>query len=117
MDAMDRTRPGHLSLVLLFYCLTCGSPASTGLPSGLSGCLEDLPLRELSEVRQKMCEMVWRDHNKDETQDVYKRFLFHYSKAQNSLRSMKSESQSVHPLMRLSPKLSQKRKKPVPWRS
>uniref|UniRef100_A0A8D3A2D8 Uncharacterized protein n=1 Tax=Scophthalmus maximus TaxID=52904 RepID=A0A8D3A2D8_SCOMX len=37
-------------------------------------------------------------------------FLFHYSKARNSLGTVQQESHSVHPLMRLSPKLSQRRK-------
>uniref|UniRef100_A0A3P9CTQ9 Uncharacterized protein n=1 Tax=Maylandia zebra TaxID=106582 RepID=A0A3P9CTQ9_9CICH len=40
-------------------------------------------------------------------------FLFHYSKARNSVGAVQKESHSVHPLMRLSPKLSQRRKKKV----
>uniref|UniRef100_A0A3Q1GFE4 Neuromedin-S-like n=1 Tax=Acanthochromis polyacanthus TaxID=80966 RepID=A0A3Q1GFE4_9TELE len=40
-------------------------------------------------------------------------FLFHYSKARNSVGAVQQESHSVHPLMRLSPKLSQRRKKKV----
>uniref|UniRef100_A0A671Q8T5 Uncharacterized protein n=1 Tax=Sinocyclocheilus anshuiensis TaxID=1608454 RepID=A0A671Q8T5_9TELE len=38
-------------------------------------------------------------------------FLFHYSKAHNSVGSVQRESHSVHPLMRLSPRLSPRRKK------
>uniref|UniRef100_A0AAY4BEE0 Uncharacterized protein n=1 Tax=Denticeps clupeoides TaxID=299321 RepID=A0AAY4BEE0_9TELE len=42
---------------------------------------------------------------------LFSQFLFHYSKAQNSMGSVQRESHSVHPLMRLSPSLSQRRKK------
>ncbi|KAK3569429.1 hypothetical protein QTP86_029479 [Hemibagrus guttatus] len=38
-------------------------------------------------------------------------FLFHYSKAQNSVGTVERESHSVHPLMRLSPKFTLRRKK------
>ncbi|XP_029493589.1 neuromedin-U-like isoform X2 [Oncorhynchus nerka] len=53
---------------------------------------------------------MWRDQNEQQVQNVFKRFLFHYSKA-NSVGSIQHASHSVHPLMRLSPKLSQRRKK------
>ncbi|XP_030642454.1 uncharacterized protein nms [Chanos chanos] len=58
-----------------------------------------------------LCGLVWRDQNKDQLQNVFKRFLFHYSKAQNSVGSVQRESHSVHPLMRLSSNLSQRKKK------
>uniref|UniRef100_A0A669DJE7 Uncharacterized protein n=1 Tax=Oreochromis niloticus TaxID=8128 RepID=A0A669DJE7_ORENI len=54
-----------------------------------------------------------RDQNEEQVQNVFKRFLFHYSKARNSVGAVQKESHSVHPLMRLSPKLSQRRKKKV----
>uniref|UniRef100_A0A8C7Z6K5 Neuromedin-S n=1 Tax=Oryzias sinensis TaxID=183150 RepID=A0A8C7Z6K5_9TELE len=57
--------------------------------------------------------VLWRDQNEEQVQNIFKRFLFHYSKARNSLGAVQQESHSVHPLMRLSPKLSQRRKKKV----
>ncbi|XP_022077589.1 neuromedin-U [Acanthochromis polyacanthus] len=57
--------------------------------------------------------VLWRDQNEEQVQNVFKRFLFHYSKARNSVGAVQQESHSVHPLMRLSPKLSQRRKKKV----
>ncbi|XP_024142316.1 neuromedin-U [Oryzias melastigma] len=57
--------------------------------------------------------VLWRDQNEEQVQNIFKRFLFHYSKARNSLGAVQHESHSVHPLMRLSPKLSQRRKKKV----
>ncbi|XP_057192800.1 neuromedin-S [Triplophysa rosa] len=58
-----------------------------------------------------LCDLEWRDQKQEQIQNVFKRFLFHYSKAQNSVGSVDRESHSVHPLMRLSPKLSLRRKK------
>ncbi|XP_068602709.1 neuromedin-S [Brachionichthys hirsutus] len=63
---------------------------------------------------------LWKDQNEDQIQNVFKRFLFHYSKARDSVGTLQRElgrgknkllSYSVHPLMRLSPKLSQTRNK------
>ncbi|KAI2660970.1 Neuromedin-S [Labeo rohita] len=51
----------------------------------------------------------------EQIQNVFKRFLFHYSKAHNSVGSVEREAHSVHPLMRLSPKLSLRRKKQQVW--
>ncbi|KAM8854889.1 uncharacterized protein nms isoform 2-T2 [Spinachia spinachia] len=56
-------------------------------------------------------DVLWRDRSNEKIQNVFKRFLFHYSKARNSVGALQHESTSVHPLMRLSPKLSQGRKK------
>uniref|UniRef100_A0A3Q1H868 Uncharacterized protein n=1 Tax=Anabas testudineus TaxID=64144 RepID=A0A3Q1H868_ANATE len=56
--------------------------------------------------------VLWRDQ--DEVDEKHnKKFLFHYSKARNSVGAVQKESHSVHPLMQLSPKLSQRRKKKV----
>ncbi|CAG5865236.1 unnamed protein product, partial [Menidia menidia] len=49
-------------------------------------------------------DVLWGDQNQ---------FLFHYSKARNSIGAVQQQSHSVHPLLRLSPKLSQRRKKKV----
>ncbi|XP_066497435.1 neuromedin-S isoform X2 [Hoplias malabaricus] len=64
-----------------------------------------------SAVQSTLCGLMWRDQNKEQIQNVFKRFLFHYSKAQNSVGSVERASHSVHPLMRLSPKFAQRRKK------
>ncbi|XP_074551078.1 neuromedin-S [Halichoeres trimaculatus] len=52
--------------------------------------------------------------NEEQVQNVFKRFLFHYSKARNSVGPVQQvETHSVHPLMRLSPKLSKRKNKKV----
>nr|XP_020479665.1 neuromedin-S [Monopterus albus] len=58
-------------------------------------------------------DILWKDQNEQQVQNVFKRFLFHYSKARNSAGAVQQESYPVHPLMQLSPKLSQRRKKKV----
>ncbi|XP_017573448.1 neuromedin-S isoform X3 [Pygocentrus nattereri] len=77
----------------------------------LTDCEEDGDYMQGSAVQSTLCGLVWQDQNKEQIQNVFKRFLFHYSKAQNSVGSVERESHSVHPLMRLSPKFTQRRKK------
>ncbi|XP_068592977.1 neuromedin-S isoform X2 [Cebidichthys violaceus] len=62
---------------------------------------------------EDLSDVLWRDQNEEQDQNVFKRFLFHYSKARNSVGAAQHQSHSVHPLMRLSPKLSQRRNKKV----
>ncbi|KAM9344457.1 neuromedin-S [Pholidichthys leucotaenia] len=57
--------------------------------------------------------VLLRDNDEEQVQNVFKRFLFHYSKARNSVGAVQQKPQSVHPLMRLIPKLSQRKKKKV----
>uniref|UniRef100_A0A1A7W6W9 Neuromedin S n=1 Tax=Iconisemion striatum TaxID=60296 RepID=A0A1A7W6W9_9TELE len=93
---------------------------------GIFGCLnitgaslfdqweDERALRQVRGIQSEdLSNMLWRDQNEEQVQNVFKRFLFHYSKARNSVGAVQQESHSVHPLMRLSPKLSQRRKKKV----
>ncbi|KAM6978213.1 neuromedin-S [Tautogolabrus adspersus] len=59
-------------------------------------------------------DVLWGQQNEEQAQNVFKRFLFHYSKARNSVSPLQQvESHSVHPLMRLSPKLSKRKNKKI----
>ncbi|XP_065818532.1 neuromedin-S isoform X1 [Labrus bergylta] len=67
-------------------------------------------------------DVLWGQQNEEQAQNVFKRFLFHYSKARNSVGPLQQlevsrikppTSHSVHPLMRLSPKLSKRKNKKV----
>ncbi|XP_030055405.1 neuromedin-S [Microcaecilia unicolor] len=49
--------------------------------------------------------------NEENNQEIVKRFLFHYSRAQDPTYPLKTGSAPVHPLMRLASKLSQRRMK------
>ncbi|XP_035267624.1 neuromedin-S isoform X2 [Anguilla anguilla] len=99
-------------LFLICFVLSfAGWPAITvsGLPYRLAGCSDKVPFRKVFGSQKILCGLTWEDHSKDQIQDVYKRFLFHYSKSQDSHHSVNSESQSAHPLLRLSPKLRRKK--------
>ncbi|XP_058249697.1 neuromedin-S isoform X2 [Hemibagrus wyckioides] len=94
-------------LCLIVWCLT-------GLYSDVEcypqiDCEEDEDYRQSSAVQSSLCGLMWGDQKK--IQNVFKRFLFHYSKAHNSVGTVERQSHSVHPLMRLSPKFTLRRKK------
>ncbi|XP_060785050.1 neuromedin-S isoform X2 [Neoarius graeffei] len=96
-------------LYLLFWCLTGFYSHVECYP--LMDCGEDGNYRQGTVVQSSMCGLMWGDQNKEQIQNVFKRFLFHYSKARNSVGTVARESHSVHPLMRLSPKFTLRRKK------
>ncbi|XP_030885198.1 neuromedin-S isoform X1 [Leptonychotes weddellii] len=49
-----------------------------------------------------------------DNQDIYKRFLFHYSRTQKPTQPVKSGIPPVHPLMRLAAQLEDRRVKRFP---
>uniref|UniRef100_A0A1A8GGA0 Neuromedin S n=1 Tax=Nothobranchius korthausae TaxID=1143690 RepID=A0A1A8GGA0_9TELE len=96
-----------LCLFGIFGCLTTGA-------SRFDQWEDKRALRQVRGIQtEDLSSMLWRDQNQEQVQNIFKRFLFHYSKARNSVGAVQQESHSVHPLMRLSPKLSQRRKKKV----
>ncbi|KAI4789655.1 hypothetical protein KUCAC02_035114, partial [Chaenocephalus aceratus] len=83
---------------------------------------DGIELRKVRDIQSDdLSDVLWGDQDEEQDQKVFKRFLFHYSQARNSIGAMqqpalsradsKQVSHSVHPLMRLFPKLSQRRKK------
>ncbi|XP_054887735.1 neuromedin-U [Poeciliopsis prolifica] len=58
-----------------------------------------------------MSNVLWRDQDEEQVQNIFKRFLFHYSKARNSVGAVQKTSHAVHPLLRLVPKLTERKKK------
>ncbi|XP_048050751.1 neuromedin-S isoform X2 [Megalobrama amblycephala] len=101
------------SVYLIKYALNCIqhwiNPES--YPSPLTDCDDYGDYVQGSALLSSLCGVQWRNQDQEQIQNVFKRFLFHYSKAHNSVGSVERESHSVHPLMRLSPKLSLRRKK------
>uniref|UniRef100_A0A3B4FZU6 Secreted protein n=1 Tax=Pundamilia nyererei TaxID=303518 RepID=A0A3B4FZU6_9CICH len=92
----------QLFLLCLFICFGCWSTTAV---NKCTVCLQVRGIRS-----DDLSGVLRRDQN--EVGKHFK-FLFHYSKARNSVGAVQKESHSVHPLMRLSPKLSQRRKKKV----
>ncbi|XP_076602274.1 uncharacterized protein nms [Chaetodon auriga] len=107
------TLPTVRQLFLLCFFWFLG-PWSTTDASPLDQWEDGIALRKVRDTQSDdLSDVLWRDQNEDQVQNVFKRFLFHYSKARNSVGAVQHESHSVHPLMRLSPKLSQRRNKKV----
>ncbi|XP_040005156.1 neuromedin-U isoform X2 [Xiphias gladius] len=99
----------QLFLLGLFWLLGCWSTTDAGLYDQWE---DGRALRKVRGIQtEDLSDVLWRDPSEEQVQNVFKRFLFHYSKARNSVGAVQQESHSVHPLMRLSPKLSQRRKK------
>ncbi|XP_040913993.1 neuromedin-S [Toxotes jaculatrix] len=99
----------QLFLFCLFWFLGCWSTTDA---SPYDQWEDGIALRKVRGIQSDdLSDVLWRDQNEEQVQNVFKRFLFHYSKARNSVGAVQHESHSVHPLMRLLPKLSQRRKK------
>ncbi|XP_061648235.1 neuromedin-S isoform X2 [Phyllopteryx taeniolatus] len=96
---------------LALLCLICCRFWSTTDASHFQRLEDGLVFRTVRE--DEPAQLSWRDDNEQQVQNIFKRFLFHYSKARTSADPEENMSNSVHPLMRLSPKLSQRRKKTV----
>ncbi|XP_054643875.1 neuromedin-S isoform X2 [Dunckerocampus dactyliophorus] len=97
----------HLAL----FCLFCFGYWSSTDARPYNGWEDDILFRKLRGVPSEDDSLSsWR-RDEQQVQNLFKRFLFHYSKAKTSAGPEKNTSNSVHPLLRLSPKLSQRRKK------
>ncbi|XP_061143000.1 neuromedin-S isoform X3 [Syngnathus typhle] len=104
----------YMTQLALFCLFCCGCWQSTDA-SRFQRLEDGLLFRTVRE--DEPAQLSWRDDSEQQqqqqAQNLFKRFLFHYSKARTSADSEENLSDSVHPLMRLSPKLSQRRKKTV----
>ncbi|XP_034430538.1 neuromedin-U isoform X2 [Hippoglossus hippoglossus] len=98
----------QLFILCLFWFLGCCSSTDA---SPYDQWEDDIAFRKVRGIQgDDLNDVLWRDQDEEQVQNVFKRFLFHYSKARDSVGAVQHESHSVHPLMRLSPKLSQRRK-------
>ncbi|XP_046902494.1 neuromedin-U isoform X2 [Hypomesus transpacificus] len=98
----------QLGLTLLIWYLGCWKEAES-YPS--RECENGIALTKVPDYQKDVGDIEWNDQNEEQVQNVFKRFLFHYAKAHKSEGTVQHESHSVHPLLRLSPKLSQRNKK------
>ncbi|XP_042620337.1 neuromedin-S isoform X2 [Cyprinus carpio] len=104
--------PRHFALFCsVVFVLSIFFSSAESYPNPLTDCEDYGDYIQGSALFSTLCGAHWRNQEQEQIQNVFKRFLFHYSKAHNSAGSVERESHSVHPLMRLSPKLSLRRKK------
>ncbi|XP_045837305.1 neuromedin-S isoform X2 [Meles meles] len=69
--------------------------------------------RGRSAVSVMVCNHTRLSTNQDD-QDIYKRFLFHYSRTQKPIHPVKSGFPPVHPLMRMAAQLANRKVKRFP---
>ncbi|KAM6934392.1 neuromedin-S [Xenentodon cancila] len=100
----------QLFLLCLFGFFGCWNTTDA---SPVDQWADGIVLRKVRGIQSDDLNNVLRGQNEEQVQNIFKRFLFHYSKARNSVGAVQQEAHSVHPLLRLSPKLSQRKKKKV----
>ncbi|XP_075773165.1 neuromedin-S [Pelodiscus sinensis] len=125
-----KRHPSPFPLSFALYCF-CALQFSSGFPQPGSRTMDapDIPQSELAmcfsqwtelsnqpKISGKvmdLCNAIFNDMQIDEenNEDMYKRFLFHYSRVQEPAYPLKPGSSPVHPLMRLASKLSERRMK------
>ncbi|XP_074842771.1 neuromedin-S [Carettochelys insculpta] len=123
-------RPSPFPLIFGLYCFWALQFAS-GFPQPGSPAMDapDIPKSELEmcfsewtelsdqlQISSKvmdLCNAIFNGMQIDEesNKDIYKRFLFHYSRVQQQTYPLKTGSSPMHPLIRLSSKLSERRMK------
>ncbi|XP_039211732.1 neuromedin-S isoform X3 [Crotalus tigris] len=100
---------------LLFVICFCTGQFTSGFPQTFARYQDDsnVPKNEISSALLDFCNSMFDSLQIDEenNQELYKRFLFHYSRAQDPTYPLKTGSFPLHPLMSLAPKLSDRRKK------
>uniref|UniRef100_A0A8C3YB70 Neuromedin-S n=1 Tax=Catagonus wagneri TaxID=51154 RepID=A0A8C3YB70_9CETA len=85
--------------ILAIYCFCLLQIPSSGFPQPLADPSDGLDIVKLEQSTS--CD----------NQDIYKRFLFHYSRTQEPTHPVKTGFPPVHPLMRLAAKLANRRMK------
>uniref|UniRef100_A0ABM5FYV5 Neuromedin-S n=1 Tax=Pogona vitticeps TaxID=103695 RepID=A0ABM5FYV5_9SAUR len=124
-------RPPSFPMKFLIYYM-CIRQLASGFPHPFAGHLDesDIPKSE----RLAFCFSQWTELSnqpqvsssvldlcnsmfnslkiqEENNQEIYKRFLFHYSRAQEPTQPLKDGYFPVHPLMSLAPKISERRMK------
>nr|XP_035975450.1 neuromedin-S isoform X5 [Halichoerus grypus] len=97
--------------VLAIYCFCMLQiPSSVGLPRPLADPPDGLDVMQL----ERLAYWATLSRQPKDNQDIYKRFLFHYSRTQKPTQPVKSGIPPVHPLMRLAAQLADRRVKRFP---
>uniref|UniRef100_F7GIM2 Neuromedin S n=1 Tax=Callithrix jacchus TaxID=9483 RepID=F7GIM2_CALJA len=98
----------HFLLILFIYCFCMLPIPSSGFPQPLADPTDGLDTVQLEQLAYCLRQWPLSRQYKD-NQDVYKRFLFHYSRTQEATHPVKTGFPFVHPLMHLAAKLTNKR--------
>ncbi|XP_043772955.1 neuromedin-S isoform X1 [Cervus elaphus] len=97
--------------ILAIYCFCLLQIPSSGFPRPLADASDGLDIVKF----ERMAYWASLSRQPKDSQDIYKRFLFHYSRTQEPTHPVKTGFPPVHPLMRLAAKLADRRMKTF-WR-
>ncbi|XP_045627779.1 neuromedin-S isoform X1 [Ursus americanus] len=88
--------------ILVIYCFCMLQIPSSGFPRPLANAPDGSDITKLEQLA------YWATLSRQpkDNQDIYKRFLFHYSRTQKPTLPVKSGFPPVHPLMRLASQLA-----------
>uniref|UniRef100_A0A8B9Z068 Neuromedin S n=1 Tax=Bos mutus grunniens TaxID=30521 RepID=A0A8B9Z068_BOSMU len=100
--------------ILAIYCFCLLQIPSSGFPRPLADASDGLDIVKF-EVHHLKFYVTSSLFSFQDNQDIYKRFLFHYSRTQEPAHPVKTGFPPVHPLMRLAAKLADRRMKTF-WR-
>uniref|UniRef100_A0A5F7ZZX8 Neuromedin S n=1 Tax=Macaca mulatta TaxID=9544 RepID=A0A5F7ZZX8_MACMU len=98
-------------LILIIYCFCMLQIPSSGFPQPLADPPDGLDIVQLEQLAYCLSQWASLSRQPKDNQDIYKRFLFHYSRTQEVTHPVKSEFPPVHPLMHLAAKLANRRMK------
>nr|XP_021491687.1 neuromedin-S [Meriones unguiculatus] len=97
--------------VLVVCCFCMLQIPHSGVAQPLTDPPDGLDTVELEQLVYFLNQWETLSSQPKENQNLYKRFLFHYSRAQKPPHPANSEFAPVHPLMRLAAKLASRRMK------
>ncbi|XP_030777387.1 neuromedin-S isoform X1 [Rhinopithecus roxellana] len=82
-----------------------------GFPQPLADPPDGLDIVQLEQLAYCLSQWASLSRQPKDNQDIYKRFLFHYSRTQEATHPIKTGFPPVHPLMHLAAKLATRRMK------
>ncbi|XP_022372097.1 neuromedin-S [Enhydra lutris kenyoni] len=93
--------------ILAIYCFCMVQIPSSGFPRPLADPPDGLDIMQL----ERLAYWAALSRQPKDDQDIYKRFLFHYSRTQKPIHPVKSGFPPVHPLMRMAAQLANQKVK------
>ncbi|XP_017703297.1 PREDICTED: neuromedin-S [Rhinopithecus bieti] len=107
---MKPLRP-QFPVILVIYCFCMLHIPSSGFPQPLADPPDGLDIVQLEQLAYCLSQWASLSRQPKDNQDIYKRFLFHYSRTQEATHPIKTGFPPVHPLMHLAAKLATRRMK------
>lgn len=83
----------QLCILCLLWCFGCWSATDASPYDQWEDGIQFRKVRGLQS--EDMNDILLRDQNEEQVQNVFKRFLFHYSKARNSLGAVQQEIRAL----------------------